>query len=137
MRNFTIFHFRKLNLDNNPSISSIILQRYIANCGTFGTLALRSPFEIKNIPNERQPNALVTFLVLVIRTEQRKNGPFVRCSMTCSLLVRRANVVAKTQPPLVTCSKKALRKLIKESRPRAGRWRCCTSARRLVTLDYV
>ena len=31
---------------------------------------------------------------------------------------------------LITVSKKALSKLNKESRPRAGRWRCCTSARR-------
>ena len=31
---------------------------------------------------------------------------------------------------LIAVSKKALRKLNKESRPRAGRWRCCTSARR-------
>ena len=31
---------------------------------------------------------------------------------------------------LVAFSKKALSKLIKESMPRAGRWRCCTIARR-------
>ena len=31
---------------------------------------------------------------------------------------------------MIPVSKKALRKLIKESRPRAGGWRCCTTARR-------
>ena len=39
---------------------------------------------------------------------------------------------------LVTVSKKAISKLNKESRPRAGRWRCCTVARRrdVAYFDY-
>ena len=102
MRNFTILHLRKLNLDNNSSISSITLRRCITNSGPFGSLALRSPFEIKKIPNERQTTGSRTrsfscscacYTNRTTTNERVVRSLFGKLFATCS-----ANVVAKSNP---------------------------------------